>query len=155
MKTGTRVKLTNSSEQGTIVAMHGDSFQVLWDGAEDSATVFYPYSAMFNTGVRNADVEIIPFQVPGLPTDSTNAAERAIYYAGLIGAMEYRISDLYSSIAHARQCLEDDNTVGAKWHLTWCTDRIEETAEYIANKPRPQGMRDHTYLRDTIYGNRK
>lgn len=77
------------------------------------------------------------------------------YYASLVGAMEYRLADLYTTIANARAALEVGNVAGAKWHLTWASDRIEDTAQHIVDTPVPANMEKDTYLRDVIYGNRK
>lgn len=77
------------------------------------------------------------------------------FYVKLITIMEYRLVDVYSSIALAIEAHNAGSKGGLEWHLDYIKDRIEATADRLADLTQPAEGISGTSLRDEIYRNRK
>lgn len=155
IEVGTRVQWTDRSGVGTVTQIKRRTFAVAWDDQPATTVWEYEYYHLADSNADGFYIEVIPSEPVTSPVTLSTSLDRAAFYAGAVGAMEYRLADVYSSIARARECMLKHNLTGAEWHLTWVADRIENTAEKLANMSGPAGVANLEYLRDMIYRNRK
>lgn len=87
--------------------------------------------------------------------DALNGTNHSAFYAGQVGALEYRIVTVYESIVSALYYNDGAHTSSVAHQLNWAKSCIESTAERLAGIQTPAFATPASYVRDMIYKNRK
>lgn len=148
---GTNIRCTETGEVGIVTGMTAEHFYVYFGGKISAEPAPVAYGDLFDVDGHGAPYTVEPVHDVTPPPARELPPDVRDFYIKLIASMEYRLFDVYQLIIRAIEVNDGDHTASVQWNLDYIKNRIEATADRLADLTQPDTAISGTYLRDEIY----